>query len=1281
MRFIGTLIKYFIYLCVILIALGVALFWFDTGSWLVKPLAERAGNFFLSPLKIEIENVNGSVRNGFDVDGLKIISGDENLLSLNHFDASPDWDLALKGKDGLPFVKSINVRDVSSNFEDLKINIKNINGSVRDDLLIEGINLASGDEDFLILNHIAVKPDWDLILKGIDEGLPFIKSLDVRGLSSDLEKVMTLVNKFSASEDKKEEEKTPLKLSLQPFNLSIRDIFFGTPYSNLELNSLTLNEAGKLFLDSKIISNDNIFPFKINALVNVNDIEIISSDLSIGNKGKGTLTAKLEPLKANLNLTALSLEEFLKFAPPIDIKASGRIDGKFFAQADSENNIKASGVLSMPRANVMDIPLNFRLPFNWDGKSLFSLSDAKLNTQAAKLFLNLSADISNMKIKAMGKAENLSLTEIGAMFAPDVKLKGEGGNIDFDVDTVASGDILSNTVAKLNANIPSISAVGMNILQNLTAKIKLNRQDAPKIDINGKIFGGKLFARGEAVQDKDGNIKPQAVISIINLDVPTLIKTFPAAAKSIKKPYGKISTRSVISDNLNVNTDINSEKISVNGITLTNIKAGVDYDVNKNTAGLEKFSANLGKGLITASGGADLNTGIFNASAKVDNVEPKIIPELKSVMGLLNLKASASGNFNNLNSINANADINAKNFGYDGMKLGDINLPLKFSNNILNISNAKAIMHGGILSLKGNVNIKNINNPGIDLSASTNGINLANTLKALNLQDKNMPISGKILGAADVKGSVNNPSFHASLRVEKFKAGTDINMPEGLIEARGDMKKITINTINAKLNDAKISGYGTINPNQKNFANSSVAVYTNIKNLDLKPLLSAFMEKPPVTGVIDASANLKGTISKAEGELKILKPIYYGKNEIEDINIKLNSPEANHYRINAKAKIEKFNPEADIDVINKDGIISYNVNTKPLDINRAIETQMPNMAGIAKGFAVVNVSGNTKPNSNINIHAKSKEIKVMDKISIKDISLPLIFSQAKQKIEMKKGVAFLSDGEINTNLDVDLAKKVFEGKVKVSHLDFGKLAAPFLPEGELIGQADAQATMKGSFGFMPTNFAHGKFSTTPGYLHKMGVIDKFIPTKKISFENISGSFFWDGNDLFLNPGTGARAGKDEPLYRYVNVNGSMGIPGKGLNLLCDGRFDLKILDQLLGAMKGVFQYMTGNLARNVLRDAAGRVLGIKSRDFQSVSFRLANSWQQLRLLDMKITKPIEDFLPLDILNKDEEKQRDDTQFKLNLRIPVGKGEESVEDESTTDQFKQQLIDNLFNIGI
>ena len=116
-------------------------------------------------------------------------------------------------------------------------------------------------------------------------------------------------------------------------------------------------------------------------------------------------------------------------------------------------------------------------------------------------------------------------------------------------------------------------------------------------------------------------------------------------------------------------------------------------------------------------------------------------------------------------------------------------------------------------------------------------------------------------------------------------------------------------------------------------------------------------------------------------------------------------------------------------------------------------------------------------------------------------------------------------------------------------------------------------------------------------------------------------------------------------------------------------------------MKGVFQYITGTLGRSILREAASRILGVKKRDYQNVSFTLANSWNEIRLLNLKVTKPIEDFLPIEILNQNEEEQKTDKQFMLNFKFPVGKGNKSVEDESTSDQFKLQLIDNLFNIGL
>lgn len=1412
-RFIGSLIKYLIYISVITIAAGVALFWFDTGSWLVRPLAERAGNFFLAPMKLQIQDVNGSLRNGYTLDGLRLFSGDKDLLTLNHFSVSPDWDLVLAGMNGLPFVKSLNVQ----------------------------------------------------------------------GVSTDLDRVMTLASHFAASEDKPAEPSEPFDLRLNPANISVKDIFFGSPYANLRLDSLTLNEAGKFVLDAKLSSRDNVLPLKANASFNLSQLEIMNSDIRIGSKGTGKIVGKLQPVDAKLFLSAIQLDDFTRLISP-DMKASGRIDAKILAK-DYDGAVSSYGVISMPRAEVMNIPLNFRIPFTWNGRNIFTLDNASFSTKAAALNLIVSGDIERMRFTAKGEGKNISLTEIGSLFAPGVNLKGENGHVKFDVSTEYTEDVmqmlLQRTRASLSANVPSVSAMGIKTAENLTANVKLIPNQPPKIAMGGKAFGGKIFARGEATKDSDGNILPHSVImSIVGLDVPSLVGTFPEIAKSIGKTSGKITATVKISEALNVIGKITSDKLSAYGVTLTGLNADMNYDVANSTAELEDFSANMGKGRITANAAANLSTGIFSANADANNITLGGIPQLKGISGAYSLKAKSSGNFSDINTITADALLTARNAGYDKITKGNIDIPITFSrgvlrvsgasirfpgssarfradaninsgnfsanadaenldlrfipqlkdikgkysltadaagnfydtktitasallaaqnagyssyrignaeipvtfrNNILTVSNAranlpqgsanlnasvnlnnstlkanadvqnlelgfipdlkdvkgryslkadasgkftdinaitvnaslsaqnagfqdmrfgnadiplsfkkgvltingaKASLPGGNLSAKGTVNIRNINSPVLDVTASTGGINIAQLLDGLNIAD--VPATGNVKGSVSIKGRADNPRVSAAVNAANIdiKAAEMVKIPSANIVADGDMKRINIVKLNAKVNGSEINGTGKILPDMNNVMATGVDVETTIKHLDLKALLKNFMQKAPVEGMIDAVAGVTGTIDQPTAYLKLTKPVLYQKSEVHDIAVSVRSPEPNHFLINGKARVDHFRPESDIDIQIKDDGIYYTVNTKPLDIDSAIESQMPEMAGIAKGYATVSVKGSTKPHDNISINARSKAITIMDKIKIANINIPVKYLTDSGRVQIRNGRAELSGGIIDSKFDLDTATNEWAGHAEISHLDFGKLAQPFMPEGELVGTVDGHVDMNGSSPMgMSLSFAEGRFKTGPGCIQKVEALKRITPTEKITFEEISGSFFWNGQDLFINPGTGARAGIDEPLYRYVNLNGSAGIPGKGMNLLFDGRFDLNILDRLLGAMKGVFQYMTGSLVKNVLRDAASRVMGFQGRDYQNVTFTLTNAHGTPAIKDLKVTKSIEDFLPINVLNRDEEKQKETTQFKMSFKIPVGEGAPSAEEESTTDQFKRQLIDNLFNIGM
>jgi hypothetical protein len=298
-------------------------------------------------------------------------------------------------------------------------------------------------------------------------------------------------------------------------------------------------------------------------------------------------------------------------------------------------------------------------------------------------------------------------------------------------------------------------------------------------------------------------------------------------------------------------------------------------------------------------------------------------------------------------------------------------------------------------------------------------------------------------------------------------------------------------------------------------------------------------------------------------------------------------------------------------------------------------------------------------------------------IRLQDISLPIRVQGDQATIRKGTGLAY--DGKIDVEADVSIPDQKWSATTKITGLDMGQAVEPFMKEGAVVGSADVNVRLKGDYGALMMVFANGDFRAGEGYIHRFDVLDRITKDGRISFKEIRGSFFWDGKDLWLNPGTQATAKDRDSLYRYFAVNGPLGLLGKGLALNCKGRFDVHALDMLLGALKSAFQLMTGGLTGGgqVLRQAVGKLVGYTERDFQDVTFQLKGSWQELQLLGLKIDKSLESYIPINTLNeKDTQIKESQKKIQFNITIPTGPGGD---DEADTEgQFKKQLIDNIFN---
>lgn len=1138
------------------------------------------------------------------------------------------------------------------------LRLEGVEGTLYRGYEVRGLALVSGDATYLTLDRAAVSLDWGLTLRGT----PWVRSLEVQGLSADAEGLQELAGRWAGGGEGG-------RAAVHPLRASLRDLHLTLPQGTLDLSELTLTEEGDLALAAllrpRAENPAEDLPVALRGRLSFQPLEVLSSDLRVGG-GRGVVRGRVLPdVDLRADLSALPLAPLMALAPDGAPSASGLLHGRLQVRTAS-GDVSAEGVLTLQKGAVADVPLSLRVPWHWAG-GVLSVAGGELRTTASSVRLEASADLSRgveaLRVAARGDARNLSLREIGRIAAPDAGLEGEGGLVSFDL---AGG--LEKWEGRLAARLPEVSAAGRRLVRGLTLDARLRSGEAPRVSCGGEVFGGKLFGRGE-VAEREGRLLPRLILSVVNADLSSAAAALPALAEHRLSGRATVTLR--LAEDLSVSGRFASERLSAAGLDLSDLQADLRW--RRGQASLDSLTARLGSASLSASGAANLGDRTLSLRAGLRDLDPRTFPQLAGQLrGLCDLEAAVEGS---LEDPRATVRLRGRNNRAANVPLGNLDVTATYAAGRLSLPETRVSLPGGAVSLRGDVTFAP-GSPRLDLSASVPALDLARLLKDLA---PSVPVAGTVRGRLSVKGELQTASLQASLRAEGVRAW-GVEVPTATLEAGGSAAQLSIRKLEARVGSALISGGGRVTAGKKRLADSALDVSVSVKGLALRPLAERFLEGAPLGGALDGSLALKGTLARPALTLRVDSPVSVNQVVIDAASLTLTSPSAGRYALTASGRKGGF-------ALSMEGVLkragrawAWAVRTEPMDLGALAAEVVPQAVGMVSGAATVSARGTAPGDGPIEVTVASRKLTAAGGVDVANVSLPITVLTGRGKVLMKEGSADLAGGVVRLSVEADLKGSRWKGRLTARDVDLGRLAAPFLTEGELVGSADLEADLKGNFGFLATSFAAGRFITSSGCLRGMDLIDAISPTKRISFEHVRGTFFWDGSDLFLNPGSQATAGPDEPLYRYFSVNGSLGIPGKGLKLVCKGRFDLKLLDQILGALKGVFQYMTGGLSGGLVRDALGRAIGLRGRDFQDVSFTLSNSWQELRLLNLKIDKPLQDYLPLDALNGNQRKQKDDTQFRLNLKFPTGPGGGSPEDRSTKDQLTEQLLDNLLHIG-
>ncbi|WP_027359164.1 translocation/assembly module TamB domain-containing protein [Desulforegula conservatrix] len=471
-------------------------------------------------------------------------------------------------------------------------------------------------------------------------------------------------------------------------------------------------------------------------------------------------------------------------------------------------------------------------------------------------FFTDKADIEKMAYGIDAKLRNLNLKNLadsGDAFRGGVL----SGSISADLKGISTSKIVANT---------SIDITGRNLewekndkgkraeSLNLNAKIKAK---------NGLIDFGRMNLEGAGSKIKTSGwySLPSDSFSISTaIDLPDLEKL--AAITGDITAKGSLKLDADLSGTLakpifTAKADANNLKIDKLNLGSIKMEASLDDSGNLkiNDLNLKNGPANL-----LASGSAKISNDLnnidpdtpVNLRASLKNFDPALFwTETLPFSGIFKAELEAKGNAANSSAV---LKSEGEKISAYGVNVGNASLESEFSKGILKINDLSIANRSSLLSMGASIGLftgkgfETRKDPTID----------AEIKKAdLNVEDFISDIEGKISASGSIKGTLGNPSGAFELKGNKFKFGkikiSSAALKAGIKDKTIDIESLDVNPVEKE--NLKLTGWIK--------ENGELLLDLDTKAISLENFREGF-SLPGLTGVMSASAQAKGSVSKPE---------------------------------------------------------------------------------------------------------------------------------------------------------------------------------------------------------------------------------------------------------------------------------------------------------------------------------------------------------------------------------------------------------------------------------
>jgi len=1011
-----------------------------------------------------------------------------------------------------------------------------------------------------------------------------------------------------------------------------------------------------------------------------------------------------------------------KFVEEINKLPSQPSDQPFQAPIDELKLVQSSFFSKWGKVEVEDVGLGFNqytITANVNGKvnalpvtgtlaaeikgTLVSLKNA--NLKVGKGSVKASGQLSDT-LDAQGAIEAIDVTELISLF-PDLAPEDFAGTVDMSFN--ASGT-WTNPVFSALANFKGTRLAGWPVDSfNSTVNYKEMRLSLDKLTANA--FGIPLSGN-MAMAFRDASPSVFVELSGGPVDLSTL-----GSFGNVKGVTGSISDfKAEIKGPTNAlsgTISLHAPKIGALGVNGTDIALQIKLSGSNQATvngkmklqGADSYMSGTVSDLLS---GPKLNLTFKTVELNTAALKP-LIPDTVDTKGTVTAEVNVKGSTSNPS---LDGTLSSKSLSVAGYAMDNLSVGFSYAQENFTLKDSSASWSG--LPVKASGTVKNVlaEKPTLDINAS---LSLNPGALAKFIPDvAQYKLKGTVQAGIHVTGALPEPKLDLVVSSQELAALDMFNAKniKATTALTGDLAKLDkmdldvaaqsisvsglgFQNVSARINKSgdavnlvsakALSGQGSLSGSGKvtvpKSGTGDININVDMTQLDLRELSKTGNLGIDLAGTFSGKLALTGKTSAPsitfQGDAPLLSVAGYG---INNLAMKLSGNAMDLKLDSLSAQIGTGNLSASGNFKPSDGTGQIDFTGSGLDLAKLTENA-PELKGQISGTLSAQFKADISGKGASGSGSASVPSLNIYGMKLSDVSIPLKLDGANFIIG--QGTAKLNGGDLSLNGSVNTQKQNYSGSLKASNVDVNALIHDLVPGlgGKIAGKGALDVAFNGTIGPKFTLGGTGQANVGSGGISGFKWIDlvtRLYGVDSVRYTDVTAPFKLETTRLILQKGSKATAPDNDPLYKYVQVEGPITYAGD-LNLTGEGNMNFQLINVAAGGILGAAGAAAGNVndllsgkgLEGLLSQAVGRGAEAgKQADFRDVSFKIGGNYENPSFSIVKVgpsSLPAESSDPQKQQQQQQQQPKDVVKDMILDRIGIPTNNDAPESEPNQQQ--------------